>query len=74
MGGGVGSGRCGGRDSLLLTALAFDSTLFPPTSLLTIFSMLQNWYGQKEHDCLIKTKQTDVDYLQFTVCDFCPVL
>ncbi len=34
----------------------------------------QNWYGQGESDCLIKTKQSDGRKTVLTLCDFCPVL
>ena len=34
----------------------------------------QNWYGQGESDCLIKTKQSDGRKAMLTLCDFCPVL
>jgi hypothetical protein len=34
----------------------------------------QNWYGQGESDCLIKTKQSDGRKPMLTLCDFCPVL
>ena len=34
----------------------------------------QNWYGQGESDCLIKTKQSDGRKTMLTLCDFCPVL
>ncbi|KAI3476504.1 hypothetical protein L1887_61928 [Cichorium endivia] len=34
----------------------------------------QNWYGQGESDCLIKTKHCDGPLRMLTQCDFCPVL
>ena len=34
----------------------------------------QNWSGQGESDCLIKTKQSDGRKPMLTLCDFCPVL
>ncbi|KAI3664148.1 hypothetical protein L6452_44897 [Arctium lappa] len=34
----------------------------------------QNWYGQGESDCLIKTKHCDGPCGCLTQCDFCPVL
>ena len=34
----------------------------------------QNWYGQGESDCLIKTKHCEVVKNLLTQCDFCPVL
>ena len=34
----------------------------------------QNWYGQGESDCLIKTKHCDGVQPVLTQCDFCPVL
>ncbi|CAL9142435.1 unnamed protein product [Musa hybrid cultivar] len=34
----------------------------------------QNWYGQGESDCLIKTKHCDGPPRMLTQCDFCPVL
>ena len=32
----------------------------------------QNWYGQGESDCLIKTKHCDGRKAMLTQCDFCP--
>ena len=34
----------------------------------------QNWHGQGESDCLIKTKHCDGQRVMLTQCDFCPVL
>jgi hypothetical protein len=34
----------------------------------------QNWHGQGESDCLIKTKHCDGQRVVLTQCDFCPVL
>ncbi len=34
----------------------------------------QNWSGQGESDCLIKTKHCDGVGYMLTQCDFCPVL
>lgn len=34
----------------------------------------QNWCGQGESDCLIKTKHCDGRKAMLTQCDFCPVL
>ena len=31
----------------------------------------QNWYGQGESDCLIKTKHCDGPNRMLTQCDFC---
>ncbi len=36
--------------------------------------LVQNWHGQGESDCLIKTKHCDGQRLMLTQCDFCPVL
>eukprot|EP00828_Plagiopyla_frontata_P015526 TRINITY_DN2015_c0_g1_i5.p5 TRINITY_DN2015_c0_g1~~TRINITY_DN2015_c0_g1_i5.p5 ORF type:complete len:104 (+),score=7.00 TRINITY_DN2015_c0_g1_i5:1281-1592(+) len=32
----------------------------------------QNWYGQGESDCLIKTQHCDGQKMVLTQCDFCP--
>ena len=37
-------------------------------------SLTQNWHGQGESDCLIKTKHCDGQRVMLTQCDFCPVL
>ena len=36
--------------------------------------LIQNWHGQGESDCLIKTKHCDGQRVMLTQCDFCPVL
>ena len=50
-----------------------SSGVLPPLSA-TVERPTQNWHGQGESDCLIKTKHCDGRKSVLTQCDFCPVL
>ena len=45
-----------------------------PSLSATVERPTQNWHGQGESDCLIKTKHCDGRKSVLTQCDFCPVL
>ena len=46
------------------------------TTVLSLYDkqLTENWYGQGESDCLIKTKRCDGVRDLLTQRDFCPVL
>ena len=75
-----------GRPESMPRALARSSWRAPADSLCFVAAVsavspsvinqqpTQNWHGQGESDCLIKTKHCDGQRVMLTQCDFCPVL
>ena len=72
----VGLGRCGAGGAVGDYSSTGAKTGLVPLlqSCLGYIHRSQNWYEQREPDCLIKTKRSDRDYFSFTFRDFCPVL
>lgn len=71
-GGGGGYSASVSRRRVMLTT-ATTVPRYKPTSAGAQRST-QNWHGQGESDCLIKTKHCDGHRWMLTQCDFCPVL
>ena len=64
-----GTARTGGRPAPRRCGGRWDSR---PTFPRRVEQLTQNWSGQGESDCLIKTKQSDGRNPVLTLCDFLP--
>ena len=59
-----------GLGMIVVCGVGFSALKFPPCTE----QLPQNWSGQGESDCLIKTKHCDCSKWALILCNFCPVL